>query len=275
MRKHALALLLCAACAAAPPAEPPPTQGRLAEAQARGAALVRAGDPAGAARSYEDALRIAASVEDADAIAANAINLSVVYQWLGRHAEARKVLSIVVDDGRRPFPEARRLQAELRQAIVELALGESAAAAAMARRATQRCASACAYAATLLNVQAQIALATGNAEQAAAHAQTALERARGRGDRVETANALRALGRARLLRSDAAGARLLLEQALELDRLLVDPRKILADLNELARAAAQAGDAEAARGYAERALAVSRASDSGRIPELEAGLKRP
>lgn len=274
-RAAAAALLLCAACAAAPPAEPPPAQGRLAEAQARAAALVRAGDPAGAARSYEDALRIAASVEDAEAIAANAINLSVVYQWLGRHGEARKVLSIVVDDARRPFPPARRLQAELRQAIVELALGEPAAAAAMAARAAQRCAYACAYAATLLNVQAQIALATGDAERASAHAGTALERARGRGDRVESANALRALGRARLLSSDAAAARPLLEQALELDRTLADPRKILADLNELARAATQAGDAEAARGYAERALAVSRASDSGRIPELEAGLKRP
>jgi tetratricopeptide (TPR) repeat protein len=271
----AAALLLCVACAATPRAEPPPAQGRLAEAQAHAAALIRSGDAAGAARSYEAALRIAASVEDADAIAANAINLSLVYQWLGRLTEARKVLSIVVDDGRRPFSEARRLQAELRQAIVELALGEPAAAAALAARAAKRCGNGCSYAPTLLNVQAEIALATGNAGHAAAQAQAALERARARGDRREAANALRALGRAGLLRNDAAAARPFLEQALEIDRSLADPRKILADLNELSRAAAQSGDAEAARGYGERALAVSRASADGRIPDIEAGLKRP
>lgn len=275
-RVAALALLLCAACAAAPQAEPPATQSRLAEAEARAATLMRSGDTAGAARSYDEALRIATSLDDADAIAANAINLSVVYQWLGRHAEARRTLSRVIDEPRRAFPERRRLQAELRRAIVDLALGEHASAAAMAARAAERCAGSCEYAATLLNVQAQIALSAGDPAQASARAQSALERARGRSDNAEAANALRTLGRAERLRARPAAARALLEQALELDRALADPRKILADLTELSRAAAEAGEPQAARDYAERALAVSRAFDDPRgISELEAGLRRP
>jgi tetratricopeptide (TPR) repeat protein len=276
MRRVAAALLVCAACAAAPGGEPQPAQSRLAEAQARAGTLVRSGDTAGAARAYEEALRIATSLDDADAIAANAINLSVVYQWLGRAGEARKALATVVEDPRQPFSERRLLQAEVRRAIVELSLGEHASAAAMAERAAQRCASGCEYAATILNVQAQLALARGDAEAAAAQAQAALERARAKSDRAESANALRNLGRAERLRRDPARARSLLEQALELDRGLADSRKVLADLTELSRAAAEAGDAQAARGYGERALAVNRAfNNAAGIADMEARLRQP
>jgi tetratricopeptide (TPR) repeat protein len=277
MRNSALlALLLCVACGAAPRLDPPPAQGRLAQAEARAAALIRSGDTAAAAASYDEALRIATSLDDAEAIAGNAINLSVVYQWLGRTVEARKALAVVVDDPRRRFSERRRLQAELRRSIVDLALGDTASAAALAGRAGQRCAETCEYVATLLNVQAQIALAGGAAVRAAALAQQALERARGQNDGVETANALRILGRSRRAGGDPIAARRLLEQALELDRALADPRKILADLNELALAATEAGEPQASRDYAARALAVSRAFNDVRgIAEMEAGLRRP
>ena len=256
MRHAAWALVFCAACAAAPQAQPPAAQARLAQVQAHALARMRAGDAEGAARGFDQALRIAASLEDVDAIAVNALNLAAAYQRLGRDGEARGVLAIVVDDDRRAFSESRRLQAELRRALVELALGEPSAAEAMAARADRRCGGSCEYAATLLNVHAEAALANGDSDRAAAQAQAALERARARGDRVEAANGLRTLGRARLARGDAAAARAALEQALELDRSLAEPRKIFADLNELSRAASRAGDREAARDYGERARAV-------------------
>jgi tetratricopeptide (TPR) repeat protein len=257
MTRHAAwVLLLCAACAAAPQAQPPAAQARLAEVQARAMARMHAGDAEGAARGFDQALRIAASLEDVDAIAVNALNLAAAYQRLGRDAEARSVLAIVVDDDRRPFSESRRLQAELRRALVELALGQPAAAEAMATRADRRCGGSCEYAATLLNVHAEAALARGDAPRAATQAQAALEQARGRGERAEAANGLRTLGRAQLARGDALAARAALEQALELDRALAEPRKIFADLDELSRAAGRAGDSDAARDYGERARAV-------------------
>ena len=270
-----LALALCAGCAAAPKSDPPPAQARLAQAEARAAALVRSGDMAGAAKSYGDAVRIATSLDDLDGIAANAINLSVVDQWLGRTAEARTALALVVDADR-PFPEHRRLQAELRGAILDLAIGQPGPAASLASRAEKRCAGTCEYMATLLNVQAQIALAKGDPADAARRAQRALELAHGRSDNAEAANSLRNLGRAARLRGDAAAARPFLEQALEIDRALADPRKILADLTELSRAASDAGDSQAARDYAARAAAVSRATEDGHnVVEMEAGLRRP
>ena len=101
-----------------PPATPAQTS--LQSQTKHADALLRAGDLEGAARQYGEAARIAATVENADSVAANSINQSIVYQWLGRDADARDALARVLDDPRRPFPERRRLQAELRRVIEAL-----------------------------------------------------------------------------------------------------------------------------------------------------------
>jgi tetratricopeptide (TPR) repeat protein len=259
---------LSAGCAAQPEPVVPPAQERIAAAATRGAALARAVDNAGAAARFQEALRTARSIEDADAIAANAISLSIVYQRLGHHAASRSALALVLDADERRFPERRVLQAELRRAILEHAAREPRDAAAFARRAWERCQRlSCELAAAILNVQSSIALDAGGAGEALRLAQAAESAARGRADRSETANALRNVGRARGAAGDAAGAIGALEQALEIDRALADPRKILADLQELARASAAKGDTEAARGYSERALAISRAAREAPIGE--------
>lgn len=258
----------CAGCAAQPQPSVPPAQERIAAAAARGAALARAGDNAAAAARFQEALRTARSIEDADAIAANAISLSIVYQRLGQHASSRAALALVLEGDQRRFPERRVLQAELRRAILELAAREPQEAGAHAERAWRRCQRlSCELAAAILNVQSAIALEAGRAEEALRLGQAAESAARGRADRGETANALRNIGRARGAAGDAAGAVAALEQALEIDRALADPRRILADLEELARASEAKGDAQAARGYAERALAISRAARESPLGE--------
>jgi tetratricopeptide (TPR) repeat protein len=263
------------ACAAPAPERGSPAQARLGEAEARAAALARSGDYAGAARFYGEALRIASSLENADAIAANAINLSIVDQWLGREAEARAALAAVLDEPRAGFSERRKTQTELRRAILEAASGNLGAAELWAGEAERRCAASCEYAAAILNVRAQVALDAGRSAEAARLAQAAAERARGEAGRAEAANALRTLGRARIAAGDPAAALQALRQALELDRALGDPRKILADLTELARAADATGDAQAARSYKERGLAVSRAiNDGASAAETEVLLRR-
>ena len=275
-------LAIAAGCGGTkPPAAPSQTslqsQTRHADAEQRAAMLLRAGDLEGAARQYGEAARIAATVENSDSVAANAINQSIVYQWLGRDADARDALARVLDDPRRPFPERRRLQAELRRAIVDLALQNPASAATFAERAAQRCPNfSCEYGATLLNVQAQIALEGSRAADAEQLATRAAERARSRNDRAETANALRMLGKARRAQNNAAAAIQPLEQALAIDRDLADPRKILADLTELSLASSAVGNRDAAKDYYERAVTVSRAlRDTRGLAEMEAQLRRP
>jgi len=277
-----LAMGVTAGCSGTkPPAAPAQTssqsQSRLADAEQRAAMLMRAGDLAGAARQYGEAARLAATVENTDAVASNAINQSVVYQWLGRDADARDSLARVLDDPRRPFSERRRLQAELRRAIVDLALQNPVSATTFAERAAQRCPNlSCEFGATILNVQAQIALESSRAAEAEQLATRAAERARARNDRAETANALRMLGKARRAQDNAKGAIPPLEQALAIDRDLADPRKILADLTELSLANSAASNRDAARDYYERAVTVSRAlQDTRGLAEMEAQLRRP
>jgi Tfp pilus assembly protein PilF len=269
----ALAAALCAACAASPRPELPPAREQIVAAASRGAALARAGDNAAAALRFQEALRIARTVEDADAVAANAISLSIVYQRLGHPAAARSALALVLGSPQR-FPERRVMQAELRQAILELAASDAGDAAAYAGRAWTRCQKLrCELAAAILNVRAGAALAAGDAQASLGLAQAAEAAARGRDDRPETANALRNAGRARARLGDPAGAIAPLEQALAIDRALADPRRILADLAELERASAATGDARAASGYAERAREITQAARERGGDDAEALLR--
>ena len=148
-------------------------------------------------------------------------------------------------------------------------------AATFAERAAQRCPNfSCEFGATILNVQAQIALESSRAADAEQLATRAAERARSRNDRAETANALRMLGKARRAQDNAKGAIQPLEQALAIDRDLADPRKILADLVELSLATSRPRRPRAARDYLERALTVSRAlRDTRGTAEIEVQLK--
>ncbi len=212
MRWLAAALIVLAAgCGSAPALKGGDSvaKSRLTDAEARAAALAKTGDYAGAARHYGEALRIATSLENADAIAANAINLSIVQQWLGRDAEARAALAAVLDDPRTPFSERRKLQAELRRAILDLSSGNTGAAAVWAGQAERRCNQGCEYAATILNVRAQVELESGHAAEAARLAQAAAERSRG--------NAADAAG-------DLAAARDYKERGLAVSRAMNDGR---------------------------------------------------
>jgi tetratricopeptide (TPR) repeat protein len=240
-------------------------QSRLAQAEARAAGFAKSGDYQNAARQYAEAVRIATTLENADAIAGNAINLSIVQQWLGRDADARAALDAVLADSHTAFSERRKVQAELRRAIVELSSGNVGAAVIWAGQAQSRCAATnCEYAAAILNVRAQAELDSGRAAEAAQLATGAAERSRSSGNQVESANALRTLGRARHAQGQYAAAIEPLKAALEIDRESGDPRKILADLADLSRAAEAAGDAAAAKDYRERGLAVSRAMNGVR-----------
>jgi tetratricopeptide (TPR) repeat protein len=243
-------------------------QSRLSQAESRAAGFVKSGDYQNAARQYAEALRIATTLENADSIAGNAINLSIVQQWLGRDSEARAALDAVLGDPHTAFPERRKIQAELRRSIVELSSGNIGAAAIWAGQAQNRCAGSCEYAASILNVRAQVELDSGRSAEAAQLALAAAERSRSSGNAAETANALRTLGRARHAQGQSAAAIEPLKQALELDREIGDPRKILADLADLSRAAEAAGDSAAARDYKERSLAVSRAMNGSRASGL-------
>jgi len=261
MRAFALPLLLLAACAGPPPG-PAVSGGEAAviEANRRADAYLKAGDLEGAARQYREAVRVARSLEDAEGIAANAINLSIVYQRLGRAEDARASLALVLERSPLAFSSERLAQAALRRSVLDLDERRTADATTWLERASNTCGQrGCSVSPAIQNVRGQLALEAGRPDQAVAAARTALAGSRAAGDRVETANALRVLGAAALKSGDAATAIAYLGEALAIDKELAAPRKIYLDLVALGRASALKGDRGAARSYYERARAVSEA----------------
>jgi tetratricopeptide (TPR) repeat protein len=260
MRAYPLSLVLLAACVAPPPVAPPASgEAAMIEANRRADAYLRGGDLEGAARQYREAVRVARSVEDAEGIATNAINLSIVYQRLGRPDEARASLALVLERSQLAFSPDRLAQAALRRSVLDMEDKRAAEAGEWLERAGGYCARGCSVSAAIQNVRGQLALEAGRPEQATAAARSALGASRAAGDRAETANALRLLGAIALRGGDAAAANGHLAEALAIDKELAVPRKIYLDLIALGRASALKGDRGAASSYYERARAVSEA----------------
>jgi tetratricopeptide (TPR) repeat protein len=237
----------------------PARQAEAIEANRRAELRFRNGDFDGAVQQYQVALRIAQSVEDVDGIAANAINLSIAYQRLGKHAEARASLDPVLDHSGLSFPPARLAQAALRRAVLDFDERRHAGAAEWLEKAATWCGQHCTLSSAINNVRGLLALEEGRTDAAAASARAALEASRRSGDRVEAANAMRLLGNVAIRAGDAAAALAPLTEALAIDRELALPRKIYLDLVSLGRASALGGERAGARIYYERALAVSEA----------------
>ena len=280
MRRLLPALLLAAAGCAQNPQSPqaPVTsaarQAAAIEANRKGESYVRHGELENAARSYAEALRLSQSLEDAEGIAANAINLSIVRQRQGRFADARAALAAVTEGRNLRFSPLRQAEAALRQALLDLDERKFAGAEQSVTKAAGHCAERCPLAGAIHNVRAQLSLQAGSLDAAAASARAALAASRAANDRAETANAMRILGVTALRTGDVAAARTQLEQALALDREIGAPRKIAFDLVALGRAAALGGDREGARGFYARALAVSEADrDSVAAAEARALLE--
>jgi tetratricopeptide (TPR) repeat protein len=255
-----LAAALLAACVAPPPATPPASgEAAVIEANRKADAYLRSGDLEGAARQYREAVRVARSVEDAEGIAANAINLSIVYQRLGRPDDARASLGLLLERGQLGFSPDRMAQAALRRSVLDLEDRRFASALEWVERAAAYCGRGCSVSGAIQNVRGQLALEAGKLDQAVAGAKAALSVSRASGDRAETANALRLLGTVAIRNGDGGAATGLLGEALAIDRELAAPRKIYLDLIALGRASALRGDRAAARSYYERARAVSEA----------------
>ena len=260
MRAYALSFALLAACVVPPPAAPPPAgEAAMIEANRRADAYLRNGDLEGAARQYREAVRVARSVEDTEGLAMNAINLSIVYQRLGRPDDARASLALLLERSPLAFSADRLAQAALRRSVLDMEERRTADAGAWLERASAYCGRGCSVSPAIQNVRGQLALEAGRPDQAAVAARAALSASRAAGDRAEMANALRLLGGVALRSGDAAGAAGFLQEALAIDKDLSAPRKIYLDLIALGRASAVKGDRAAARSYYERARAVSEA----------------
>ncbi len=199
-------------------------------------------------------------MEDANGIAANAVNLSIVYQRQGKYEEARASLAPLLERATVAHAPERRAQAALRRAVLDLERAAQSRArpngpsapppgAASPARSPRRSATC----------RASWRWRRGASTRRARRRRSALAASRAAAEPAEIANAQRLLGMAALAAGDGAAARDALGEALAIDRELGISRRIALDLIGLGRASVLRGEREAARAYYERALAVSEA----------------
>ena len=251
-------IVLGTGCAANAPL-PAPKHLQAIEANNRAATLYARGDFAAAIGAYRQALNVERSVENEDGIAANLINLSIAYQRIGERQAAAGAVAEILDGGTLAFPPQRVAEAALRDSILKLDAGQGEAAARSLERARASCAKQCPLGGKLLNMEAQLAYSGGDFSRAQDAATRALAANRERGDREEAANSLRLIGAAAVEANAPEKAEGPLREALDIDKDLALPARILRDLMLLGRAARGRGDAAQARAYLERSLAVARA----------------
>ena len=254
-----MAALMLTGCGSAPnsansPAEPPRFKAAL-EAEGDGAKRYGRGDYAVAARRFDEAARLYASIDDEPGTARNRLHLARSELALGR-AEAAL---LVLEKTERGTDGSLALDALLLKAQAQLAVARIDAAQQGLAAASGLCGSGCPQLASLHLLQARAALAERRAADALAHAETALKLLQDKDEAAETGNAWRLIATARLAAGDAGGALSAAGTALGIDRRLASPEKIAGDWLLIGDARRKIGAGDGAEAY-RRALDVANAA---------------
>lgn len=252
------AVVALAACAGpAPLSEGDRRREQSAQAHQRASAALARGEYGTAQQQYEQALDRGRAVEDQDATAIGLLNVAAVLHRGGDFAAARAKLLAVIER-EPPLGPGYVGRAEARLALIELQTDRVAEAARHAARAGELCPPAdCPWRLALLNVEAGIALQSGDLATAESRARATLAAAARAGEPGEEANARRLLGEVAERGGRGADAREAFLAALALDRKMETPERIALDLLSLARLELGLGNRDAGRAYARRAADVA------------------
>lgn len=253
----AAALLLLAACGSPPP-RPPAAVLQAQQASQAAHRAMREGNLAQAREKFGQALWLQQSLDNHTAVAATILNLAVVEHHLGNDAAALQQLERLLPDNASFYPQDMRIAAALRKAVILVDRGDAEQAAAILQRAAGECAMQCSQAAGIAALRARMALEQGEHAAALQLAKSAM------GipgiEREELANAHRMSGAAEFALGQYAAALNHYQAALELDKELGISKRIVADLNGLAKALERLGRKPEAESYTRRAMAVSEAA---------------
>lgn len=253
MRASLLLLaLLLAACGSTPKAVDPPRLKAALEAESDGAKRYGRGDYVVAARRFDEASRLYASIDDTASAARNRLHLARSELALG-HAEAALNL-LERNVGAEPAMDSLLLRAQ-----AQLALSRDDAARQTLATATGQCTTTCPQAASLHLLLARAALSGQRATEALTHAEAALKLLLGRDEAIETGNAWRLVAAARLAAGNARDALPAARTALDIDRQLALPEKIARDWLLIGDIRRKVSADEAATAY-QRALDVANAA---------------
>jgi len=263
----ALATVSCSSPAPQTAAERSREQAMLVQQRAHGA-LAR-GDVRGAQNQFLNVLDRGRAVEDQNTVAIGLLNVAAVLHRSGELAASRARL-IELLEHQPPFAPEFAGRAEARLALIELQSKRLEESARHAQSAEALCGAGCPWRLALGNIQAGIALRSGDLAGAEVRAVATRTAAASANDIREEANSLRILGEIAGERGQGAEARAALLAALELDRKSAIPERIALDLLALSRLELALGERKAARDYARRAADVA---DAARLAALLAAAR--
>lgn len=266
-RLQLLVILLLAGCGASPKPPPEPRLRLQAqEVEALGVRRYAQGDYSAAARHFSEGARLQLSLDDAQAASRNRLQQAQSELALGQAQLALEHASQVHED-------SLQVQALLLQVQALLTLGHLDAVNPLLARLTTLCAASCTERGRLLLLQARTAWAGGDGALALTQAEAALPILRARQEEREIANAWRLIAAARFKTSNASAALVAAQAALDIDRQLALPEKIVRDWLLIGDIQRQSGKPEAkseARAAYLRAQSVAQAGGLQGLVKLAA-----
>lgn len=231
-----------------------------------------------ARRHFQRALRLHQSIDDAQGIALNRLDLARSWAALGEGAKADAELDALLSSA---ASASARAEAARQKAVIALAEDRLDDALRWQSEAASQCGADCSLGGSLAMIRAQVALRRGAFDQAQHEwntAQAALPSATP--PTAEQANLWRLGGQIARARKDFSAARSQLAQALATDRDNGLPDRVQFDLRLLAENAEASADRVTARDYYRRlldaALSTQRDADppSATVLYARAGLQR-
>lgn len=238
-----------------------PTNISAAELNQKAATAVLKRDYLKALELYKEELRINRSIENSDGTAVGLLNIAAVYREMGDMDNASVFVNKVLEEKDEPYAPARLAGAAFLKALIFMDMGDAGRASDWVQKARAVCGKdACTLAGKLNNLEARIALARNDSEEAEAFGHAGLKINRDLDDREETANSLRILAEAGARAGKYKEAGALFEEALVIDKSLGTGTKVRADLMGLGRLAFSRGNKSEALIFFRRALRVSEAA---------------
>lgn len=255
----ALCGLLLGACGHAPEARSS-RHTQAVEASQRAQAAYQRGDYPRADKLYKMSLQLDRSIENADGIAINLINLAKVHQAMGQSAGSHQYLDRLLGEKALAYKPSHLAAAAVQKALLRLNENKAGEANEWAEKAAGHCTGDCPLNGVISNVRASIALHNNDADAAMYWGRRGIAGNKD-GQQIEYANSLRLTAQAGAMKREFDTALVLLDEALAVDKTLGLPEKIRLDLAQLANIHEAMGRHDLARVYRERAKYIDDSVD--------------
>ena len=219
----------------------------------------RDGNYANAVALYSGALRVNRSIENADGIAIDLINISAVYRKMGDGEKAERAIEEILNSNTPGFGDGHLSEAAFMKALLRLDAGAVSEAEDWAKKSLSYCEKAkCGKDGRIYNLMARISLKKADYPAAVSQADKGLKLNKEHEDSEEAANSIRLMAEAKFLSGNHAEALRLYEDALSMDKSLALSGKIALDLMGAGNSLCEMGKNEEALSYFQRALEVSK-----------------